>query len=141
MKKLLDFLGLKKSIAAMLCMVILIGLGEKMAERFLPLYLIALGGGAFSIGLLNGLNNLLNALYSFPGGYASDKLGFKRALMLFNIIAIIGYIIVIAFPYWQAVIIGSIFFLAWTAVSLPATMDMVSKVLPKNKRTMGVTMH
>ena len=59
--KILDFLGLKKSIAAMLCMVILIGLGEKMAERFLPLYLMALGGGAFSIGLLNGLNNLLVA--------------------------------------------------------------------------------
>ncbi|HCE46833.1 MAG TPA: MFS transporter [Lentisphaeria bacterium] len=141
MKKLIDFLGLKKSIAAMLCMVILIGLGEKMAERFLPLYLIALGGGAFSIGLLNGLNNLLNALYSFPGGYASDRLGFKRALLLFNIIAIIGYVIVIILPYWQAVILGSVFFLAWTAVSLPATMDMVSTVLPKNKRTMGVTMH
>ncbi len=141
MNKLTDFFGLRKSIAAMLCMVILIGLGEKMAERFLPLYLIALGGGTFSIGLLNGLNNLLNALYSFPGGYASDKLGFKRALLLFNIIAIIGYVIVILLPYWQAVIIGSIFFLAWTAVSLPATMDMVATVLPRNKRTMGVTMH
>ena len=55
-------------------MVILIGMGEKMAERFLPLYLIALGGGTFSIGLLNGLDNLLSALYSLPGGYASDKL-------------------------------------------------------------------
>ena len=141
MKNIIDFLGLKKSIAAMLCMVVLIGLGEKMAERFLPLYLMALGGGSFSIGLLNGLNNLLNALYSFPGGYASDKLGYKRALMLFNIIAMFGYLIVIIFPYWQAVIIGAFFFLAWTAVSLPATMDMVSTVLPKNKRTMGVSVH
>ncbi len=126
---------------ALLTMVILVGLGEKMAERFLPIYLVALGGGAFSIGLLNGMDNLLSALYSYPGGYASDRLGYKRALILFNLIAMLGYLIVIFVPSWQAVIIGSIFFLSWTAISLPATMDMVSKVLPKNKRTMGVSMH
>jgi MFS family permease len=140
-KKIADFLGLKKSIVAMLSMVILVGLGEKMAERFLPLYLIALGGGAFSVGLLNGLDNLLSALYSFPGGYASDRLGHKKALLLFNLIAMTGYVVVIIFPYWQAVIIGAILFISWTAISLPATMDMVSTVLPKNKHTMGVSVN
>ena len=61
---LVGFLGLKKSMLVLLAMVILVGLGEKMAERFLPLYLVALGGGAFSIGLLNGMDNLLSAFYS-----------------------------------------------------------------------------
>jgi len=136
-----DFLGLKKNIVAVLSMIILIGLGEKMAERFLPLYLIALGGGTFSIGLLNGLDNLLSALYSLPGGYASDKLGHKKALLLFNLIAMAGYTVVIVFPYWQAVIVGAILFISWTAISLPATMDMVATVLPKNKRTMGISVN
>jgi len=140
-QQIVEFLGLKKNIVALLVMVILVGMGEKMAERFLPLYLIALGGGAFSVGLLNGLDNLLSALYSFPGGYASDKLGYKRALLLFNLIAMAGYVVVIAIPSWQAVIFGAILFVSWTAISLPATMDMVSKVLPKNKRTMGVSLH
>lgn len=140
-RKIAEFFGLKKSIVAVLSMVILVGLGEKMAERFLPLYLIALGGGTFSIGLLNGLDNLLSALYSFPGGYASDKLGHKKALLLFNLIAMAGYAVVIVFPYWQAVIIGAILFISWTAISLPATMDMVATVLPKNKRTMGVSVN
>jgi len=140
-QRIADFFGLKKNIVALLAMVILVGLGEKMAERFLPLYLMALGGGAFSIGLLNGLDNLLSALYSFPGGYASDKLGYKRALLLFNLIAMAGYAVVIAFPNWQAVIVGAILFVSWTAISLPATMDMVATVLPKNKRTMGVSVH
>jgi MFS family permease len=140
-QRIADFLGLQKNIVALLAMVILVGLGEKMAERFLPLYLIALGGGTFSVGLLNGLDNLLSALYSFPGGYASDRLGHKRALLLFNLIAMAGYVVVIIFPYWQAVIIGAILFISWTAISLPATMDMVATVLPKNKRTMGVSVH
>lgn len=140
-QRIADFFGLQKNIVALLAMVILVGLGEKMAERFLPLYLIALGGGTFSIGLLNGLDNLLSALYSFPGGYASDRLGHKRALLLFNLIAMAGYVVVIIFPYWQAVIIGAILFISWTAISLPATMDMVATVLPKNKRTMGVSVN
>jgi MFS family permease len=138
---LVDFLGLRRNMVALLTMVVLVGLGEKMAERFLPIYLVALGGGAFSIGLLNGMDNLLSALYSYPGGYASDRLGYKRALILFNLIAMGGYLIVILVPTWPAVIVGSIFFLSWTAISLPATMDMVSQVLPKDKRTMGVSMH
>lgn len=136
-----SFPGLKKNMIALLTMVILVGPGEKMAEWFLPIYLVALGGGAFSVGLLNGMDNLLSALYSYPGGYASDKMGYKHALLLFNLIAMFGYLIVIIFPYWQAVVVGAVFFLSWTAVSLPATMDMVSRVLPKNKRTMGVSMH
>jgi MFS family permease len=39
------------------------------------------------------------------------------------------------------VIIGAIFFLSWSAISLPATMSLVSRVLPQDKRTMGVTVH
>ncbi len=140
-QRLVNFFGLRKNIVALLTMVILVGMGEKMAERFLPIYLLALGGGTLSVGLLNGIDNLLSALYSFPGGYLSDKLGYKRALLLFNLIAMFGYVIVILFPVWYAVIIGSVFFLSWTAISLPATMSMVSKAMPQDKRTMGVSMH
>ncbi len=125
----------------MLLMVILVGMGEKLAERFLPIYLMALGGGALSIGFLNGLDNLLSALYSFPGGYLSDRLGTKRALLVFNIVAMTGFIIVILFPVWQAVLVGAVFFLSWTAISLPATMSLVARILPMEKRTMGVSMH
>ena len=104
-----DFLGLRKSTVGLLCMVILVGMGERMAERFLPIYLIALGGGALSIGLLNGLDNLLSALYSFPGGYLSDRIGTKRALLVFNIVAMFGFLVVILIPALQA-------FLKWVTV-------------------------
>jgi len=134
------FLGLRRSTVGMLGMVILVGMGERMAERFLPIYLMALGGGVLSIGLLNGLDNLLSALYSFPGGYLSDRLGTKRALLVFNIVAMCGFLVVILIPAWQAVLVGAVFFLSWTAISLPATMSLVARVLPIDKRTMGVSM-
>jgi MFS family permease len=135
------FLGVNSSMVSMLIMVILIGLGEKMAERFLPLYLIALGGTIYAVGFLNAMDNFLSAIYSFPGGYLADKLGYKKSLMLFTVIALFGYSIVIFIPTWQAVLVGCIFFISWTAVSLPAIMSLVSKVMSKDKRTMGVSLH
>jgi MFS family permease len=140
-KSYTQFFALRKSIVAVLSMAILVGMGERMAERFLPLYLMALGGGPIVIGFLNAMDNLLSALYSFPGGYLSDHLGTKRALIVFNLAAMAGFLIVIFIPTWPAVIVGAVFFLSWTSLSLPATMSLVADVLPTNKRTMGVTMH
>lgn len=122
-------------------MVVLVGMGEHMAEQFLPLYLLALGGGFISIGFLNGMDNLLGALYAFPGGYLSDRLGTKRALLVFNVASMIGFLIVVLIPTWPAVLGGAVLFLSWTAISLPATMSLVARALPKNKRTMGVSLH
>lgn len=139
--KLIGFLGLRRSIVGLLSMVILVGMGEHMAEQFLPLYLLALGGGFISVGFLNGMDNLLGALYAFPGGYLSDRLGTKRALLIFNVVSMTGFLIVIFVQHWLAVILAAALFLSWTAISLPATMSLVARVLPKNKRTMGVSVH
>jgi MFS family permease len=139
--KMVDFLGLRRSIVGLLSMVILVGMGEHMAEQFLPLYLLALGGGFISVGFLNGMDNLLGALYSFPGGYLSDRLGTKRALLVFNLVSMAGFLVVIVVPSWPAVLTAAALFLSWTAISLPATMSLVARVLPKNKRTMGVSVH
>ncbi len=125
----------------MLVLVILVGMGEKMAERFLPLYLLALGGGVWAVGVLNALDNLLSALYSLPGGWLSDRWGPKRSLLLFTALALAGYGVVIGIPTWQAVLFGALFFISWTAVSLPAIMGLVSSAVPKEKRVMGVSLH
>src|SRR5690606_10813857 len=76
-----------------------------------------------------------------PGGYLADQLGTKQALALFNLLAMSGFLIVVLVPHWWAVIGASFLFLSWSAVSLPATMKLISEVLPQNKRTMGVSLH
>jgi MFS family permease len=140
-RRLIEFFGLRRSIVGLLGMVVLVGMGEHMAEQFLPLYLLSLGGGFLSVGFLNGMDNLLGALYSFPGGYLSDRLGTKRALLVFNLVSMAGFLVVILVPSWPVVLAAAALFLSWTAISLPATMSLVARVLPKNKRTMGVSVH
>ena len=52
-----------------------------------------------------------------------------------------GFALVILIPAWQAVLAGAVLFISWSAISLPATLSLIFKVLPPNKRTMGVSMH
>jgi len=139
--QLTGFLALQRSTVGLLAMVVLLGLGERLAERFLPIYIMALGGGAIAIGLLNAMDNLLSALYSFLGGYVSDRIGAKRSLLLFNLVSMVGFAVVILVPTWQAVLVGAVLFISWSAISLPATISLMYQVLPQHKRTMGVTMH
>jgi len=141
LKKTAQFLGLNRSMSAMLIMVILLGMGEKMGERFLPIYILAIGGSVVEVGFLNALDNFLSAIYSWIGGTVSDKVGYKKALMIYTGFSIFGYMIIILFPSWQAVLIGAIFFISWTALSLPAILSLVSSTLKKEKQTMGVSMH
>ena len=132
----------RRSLLGLLGMVVLVGMGEHMAERFLPLYLQELAQAStaiLAIGLLAGMDDLLSALYSFPGGYLSDRLGTKRALLLFNALSMLGYATVILVRTWWAVLVGAALFISWSAISLPATMDLLAKVVPKNRRTMGVS--
>ena len=132
---------MKKNLLVLLSAAVLIELGEKMGERFLPLYIMALGGSSLAVGFLNAADNFLGAVYSFPGGYLSDRIGYKRSLIMFNLAAVAGYLVVILFPSWQAALAGAVLFIAWSSVSLPAVMSAISKLLPFHKRTMGVSMH
>jgi len=131
---------LNLSMVSMIMMVVLIGFGERMAERFIPLYITALGGSIYVVGAFNALQNLLGALYSLPGGHLSDKIGYKKALLVFTAIAMAGYLIVIVSPTWQAVMVGSVFFFAWSAVSMPAIMSLINQVMP-TRQTLGISIH
>ncbi|MEO5346499.1 MAG: MFS transporter [Magnetococcus sp. YQC-9] len=139
--RLWSFLALRRETVGLLLLVVLVGLGERLAERFLPIYLMALGGGTWVIGTLGAMQNLLNALYALPGGYLAEHLGIRKSLVIINLIAMCGYLLVILVPRWEAVLVGAVLFLAWSSLSLPASMGLIAKVLPSNKRTMGVTMH
>jgi len=139
--KVLHYLGLRREFVLLLGMVVFIGLGERIGSRFIPKYIQVLGGTVLAIGLYGAMENLLGALWALPGGILSDRLGTKRALALFNMIAILGYAIVVLVPVWPAVLVAAIFFLAWSAISLPATMSVVVNALPRTKRAMGVSMH
>jgi MFS family permease len=49
-----------------------------------------------------------------------------------------GYVLVLLWPHWLALLLGSFLFLAWSALSLPATFSVVATSLEKGRHTMGI---
>lgn len=116
-------------------------MGERLWERFIPIYLEKLDASIYIIGAFGFLQNLLNAFWALPGGYLSDSLGYKKSFFIFSILAIAGYAIAIIFTNWIAVFFGMIFFSAWSAVSLPGTMSFITKSLGRERSAFGVSLH
>lgn len=138
--KLRGFLGLKRNILLLFGLIILIMTGEKMWERFIPKYLEGLGSGILIISAWGFLQNFLASFWSLPGGFIADRIGNKKSFLIFNLMAICGYVIAIVFTSWIAVFIGLIFFSAWNAIAFPASASMITKNLGPGKTAMGLSM-
>jgi len=133
-----DFLALRRNTVLLLVALVLAGTGERLWLGFAPKYLETLGAGVLIIGLFDALQTLLGAVYAYPGGWLTDLWGQRRSLLLFNALSLAGYVIVLVWHHWLALMLGVFLFLAWSALSLPATFAVVATSLDKRQHTMGV---
>ena len=136
-KSVRDFLALEHNILVLLGALLVIGMGEELWARFMPKYLEALGAGAVAIGAYGSFKKIVDALYQYPGGWLADKLGRKRALTLFNIIAASGYLVYLLTRRWEWVVAGTLLVMAWSSMSQPAIFALIGDTLGRGKRAMG----
>jgi len=85
-----------------------------------------LGATVLVIGLFDALQTLLGAVYAWPGGWLTDRWGQRRSLLLFNALSLAGYLLVLVWQHWLALVFGMSLFLAWSALSLPATFAVIA---------------
>jgi MFS family permease len=133
-----EFLALRRNTALLLVALVLAGTGEKLWLGFAPKYLQYLGAGVLIIGLFDAMQTLLGAVYAYPGGWLTDHLGQRRALMLFSALSLAGYVLVLVWHHWLALVLGAFLYLAWSALSLPTTFTIVATSLEARRHTMGI---
>jgi MFS family permease len=133
-----EFLALRRNTSLLLVALLLAGTGEKLWLGFAPKYIETLGGSILIIGLFDALQTFLGAIYAYPGGWLTDRWGQRKSLLLFGAFSIAGYILVLVWQSWLALLLGSFLFLAWSALSLPATLSVIATSLQSNRHTMGV---
>jgi len=138
LRNISEFFALRRNTSLLLVAHVLAGTGEKLWLGFAPKYIETIGGGVFIIGLFDALQTLLGAVYAYPGGWLTDRWGQRRALLAFSAVAVAGYILVLVWPHWLALLLGSFLFLAWSALSLPATFTVVATSLEQHRHTMGI---
>ncbi|NOZ05563.1 MAG: MFS transporter [Chloroflexi bacterium] len=136
-KSVREFLALEHNILVLLGALLVIGMGEELWVRFMPKYLEALGAGAIAIGAYGSFKRVVDTIYQYPGGWLADKLGRKRALTLFNIIAATGYLLYLWTSRWELVVAGTLLVMAWSSMSQPAIFALIGDTLGRSKRAMG----
>jgi MFS family permease len=117
----------------LLAAIFLIACAEELWWRFIPAYLRALGGTVAIVALFGTFKDLLDALYQFPGGFLTQRLGHRNALLLFNGVAIVGYAAFASARSWVAIILFLPLVMAWQSFSLPATFSMIADFLPQRE--------
>jgi MFS family permease len=137
-RTLARFLALERNTTLLLAAVVMAGTGERLWLGFAPKYLETLGASILVIGLFDALQTLLGALYAYPGGWLTDRWGQRRSLIAFSLVSLAGYVLVLVWHHWLALVLGAFLFLAWSAFSLPATFTVVATSLQAHQHTMGV---
>jgi MFS family permease len=137
-RRIPDFLALRRNTILLLGALVLAGTGERLWLGFVPKYLETLGATVLIIGFFDALQTLLGAVYAYPGGWLTDRWGQRRSLLFFNALSLVGYAIVLAWQHWLALLLGAFLFLAWSALSLPATFAVIATSLDRGQHTMGV---
>lgn len=132
-----NWLGLERNILVILSAILTLGMGEELWVRFVPKYLELLGASAWVIAVYGTLKDFLDSVYQYPGGWLADRLGRRAAMMLFIILAIVGYGVYLTSPGWEGVLVGTIFVMAWSSLALPAIFAIIGDNLPQTRRAIG----
>jgi MFS family permease len=138
--RVVNYLGLERNVAIASAAVFLLGLGEELWKKFLPKFLEHLGASSVIIGLFGTTEDFFDAIYQYPGGWLADRVGRRRAFLIFIIIASVGYFVYLLSPSWPWVFVGLGFAMAWHSMASPAIFAVIGDALPKEKRAMGFTL-
>ncbi|MEK6278853.1 MAG: MFS transporter [Acidobacteriota bacterium] len=137
--RLADYLSLERNVSIASAAVFMIGLGEELWKKYLPKYLEALGASAPVIGLFGTAETFLDAVYQYPGGWLADRVGRRRAFLVFVALAAVGYLIYLFSSSWPLIFVGLAFAMAWQSMASPAIFAIIGDSLPPERRAMGFT--
>src|SRR6267378_2387793 len=139
-EKVVDYLSLERNVTIASAAVFLLGFGEELWKKFLPKYLEALGASTPIVGLFGTAEDFFDAIYQYPGGWIADRLGRRRAFLIFIAIASAGYLVYYLASSWQLVFVGLALAMAWQSMASPAIFAVIGDSLPPDRRAMGFTL-
>jgi len=96
-----QFFALERDVFVLSVAMFAFSLSFQMTGRYVPEYIrvLATGAGASggavagAIGLYGSVGNLIGAVYPYPGGALSDRIGSRTALTLFGLASTVGFLV------------------------------------------------
>lgn len=145
-----QFFSLRRDVLVLSLAMFAFSLGFQMTNRYVPEYMSALGASAFVIGLFGTVGNVIGAVYPYPGGRLSDRIGSRVALTLFGLLSSLGFAVWLVAPTlgtvtvagvvlepWIWIFVGLFFAQAWKSFGLGATFAIVKQSVPPDRLARG----
>ena len=145
-----QFVGLERDVFVLSVAMFAFSLSFQMTGRYVPEYLRVLGTGATVVGLYGSVGNFIGALYPYPGGAISDRLGSRLSLTVFGTLSSAGFLLWFVAPSippvtlggvslepWVWIFVGLFLTQAWKSFGLGATFAIVKQSVPPGRLAMG----
>ncbi|WP_435347916.1 MFS transporter [Haloarchaeobius sp. HRN-SO-5] len=140
-----QFFALERDVFVLSLAMFAFSLGFQMTGRYMGEYVLFLDGNEFLVGLYGSFGNLIGAVYPYPGGALSDRIGSRTALTLFGLASAVGFLLwfgapvlaVGAVPAWAWIFVGLLFAQAWKSFGLGATFAVVKQSVPDDRLATG----
>ncbi|NHX36294.1 MULTISPECIES: MFS transporter [Halolamina] len=145
-----QFFALERDVLTLSLAMFAFSLGFQMTSRYLPEYMAALGASGFVIGLYGTVGNVISAVYPYPGGAVSDRLGSRYALTLFGLLSTLGFGIWFVasslgtielagrtIQPWLWIFVGLLLAQAWKSFGLGATFAVVKQATAPSRLAAG----
>ncbi|WP_066416221.1 MFS transporter [Halorubrum aethiopicum] len=144
------FFALERDVLVLSLAMFAFSLGFQMTNRFLPEYMVALGASGFVVGLFGTVGNVVSAVFPYPGGAISDRIGSRYALTLFGLVSTLGFVVWLVAPSlgtvtvggvaiqpWIWIFVGLLFAQAWKSFGLGATFAVVKQATDPSRLAAG----
>jgi hypothetical protein len=134
-----QFVSLERDVLVLSVAMFAFSLGFQMTTRYVPEYLRILGAGPVVVGLYKSLGDLISAVYPYPGGALSDRIGSRSALTAFGLLSTVGFAFwlvapglelavgPVVIPGWLWIFVGLFLVQAWKSLGLGATFAVVKQ--------------
>ncbi|PSQ31008.1 MFS transporter [Halobacteriales archaeon SW_6_65_46] len=145
-----QFFALQRDVLVLSLAMFAFSLGFQMTSRFLPEYIVALGASGFVVGLFGTVGNVISAVFPYPGGAISDRIGSRYALTLFGLISTLGFGVWLVAPSlgvitvagvtiqpWVWIFVGLLLAQGWKSFGLGATFAVVKQATDPSRLAAG----
>jgi len=145
-----QFFALERDVLVLSLAMFAFSLGFQMTNRFLPEYIVALGASGFVVGLFGTVGNIVSAVFPYPGGAISDRIGSRYALTLFGLISTLGFGVWLVAPNlgvvtvagvtiqpWIWIFVGLLLAQGWKSFGLGATFAVVKQATDPSRLAAG----
>jgi len=135
-----QFFSLRRDVLVLSLAMLAFSLAFQMTSRYVPEYMRVLDISPVLIGVYLSVGNLVGAVYPYPGGWVSDRVGSRTALTAFAVLSTFGFLVWyavafvsswtpfgLALPAFALMTVGLLFTQAWKSLGLGATFAVVKQ--------------